>query len=80
MAKRTVVTLIDDIDGSRAEETVVYGIDGDVYAIDLNTVNAQDLRDAVAPYLSVSRRLGRLETAQLRRGDADRDVPHRPAK
>lgn len=62
MAKRTVVILVDDVDGSPASETIVYGIDGSAYAIDLNAVNGQELRDALAPYMSVSRHLGRLRT------------------
>ncbi len=44
MAKRMVVTLVDDVDGTEAVETVIYGIDGIAYAIDLNAVNAQELR------------------------------------
>lgn len=55
MARRTVVRLVDDIDGSDATETVVYGLDGRLWEIDLSAENAADLRDVLAPYLSVSR-------------------------
>lgn len=55
MARRTVVRLVDDLDGSEAVETVVYGIDGRLWEIDLNAENARDLRDVLAPYLTVSR-------------------------
>ncbi len=51
VTERMVVTLVDDVDGTEAVETVIYGIDGIAYAIDLNAVNAQELRDALAPYL-----------------------------
>ena len=40
MAKQTITQLIDDIDGSEAEETITFGIDGASYEIDLNAKNA----------------------------------------
>lgn len=58
MAQRTIVTMTDDLDGSEAVETVAFGLDGQTYEIDLNAVNAQELRDALAPYVSVARRAG----------------------
>ena len=63
MAQRTVTRLVDDVDGTEASETITYGIDGAVYEIDLNRENAGDLRDALAPYISVSRAVGRLQGA-----------------
>lgn len=56
MAKQTVVTLIDDIDGSAATETISFGIDGANYVIDLGDKNAKKLRDAVATYVAHARR------------------------
>lgn len=56
MAKQTVVTLIDDIDGSAATETISFGIDGASYVIDLGDRNAKKLRDAVASYVAHARR------------------------
>jgi nucleoid-associated protein Lsr2 len=56
MAQKTVVELIDDIDGSPAEETVRFGLDGIAYEIDLSRKNAARLRDAVAAYVSAGRR------------------------
>jgi Lsr2 len=47
---------IDDIDGTEAEGTVSFGIDGTFYEIDLNAANAAALRDAYQPYLSAARR------------------------
>lgn len=66
MARRTVVRLVDDLDGSEAAETVVYGLDGRLWEIDLNAENARDLRDVLAPYLTVSRP-HRLDTPAPRR-------------
>jgi hypothetical protein len=36
MAQRTVVSLVDDLDGTEANETVEYALDGVIYEIDLN--------------------------------------------
>lgn len=58
MAQRTVITLTDDIDGSEASETVMFGLDGATYEIDLNEVHAEDLREVLAPFVSVARRSG----------------------
>lgn len=56
MAQRTV--LVDDLDGGQAEETVTFGLDGVSYEIDLSESNRSKLRDALAPYIGVSRRVG----------------------
>jgi hypothetical protein len=49
---------IDDIDGSEAEGTVRFGLDGTEYEIDLNAEHAQALRDALARYVQTGRRAG----------------------
>lgn len=67
MASRTIVTLIDDIDGSTATEQIKFGLDGQQFEIDLSTANAQGLRDALAPYISVGRRTGRRPSPSGRR-------------
>lgn len=56
MAKQTTVTLIDDIDGSEADEQVEFAIDGKSYEIDLSSANGSRLRDALAPFVSAARR------------------------
>ena len=58
MAKQTTITLIDDIDGSEAEEQVEFAIDGKGYEIDLSAANVSRLRDALAPFVSAARRTG----------------------
>jgi hypothetical protein len=50
--------LIDDLDGSEAEGTVRFGLDGAEYEIDLNAEHAQALRDALARYVRAARRAG----------------------
>ncbi|MBF4568764.1 Lsr2 family protein [Plantibacter sp. VKM Ac-2880] len=61
MAKRTIITLIDDLDGTDIPpgtgETVRFGVDGRSYEIDLGDDNAAALRAALQPYAQVGRRL-----------------------
>lgn len=59
MAQKVNIVLIDDIDQTDAEETVSFGLDGKEYAIDLNSKNAQKLRDALAPYVAHGRAVSR---------------------
>ena len=56
MAQRVNIVLEDDIDGSDADETVTFALDGVSYEIDLNGKNAAALRDALAPYVGHARR------------------------
>jgi hypothetical protein len=58
MATQTTVTLVDDLDGSNADEQVEFTVDGKSYAIDLSASNSQKLRDVFAPYISAARRSG----------------------
>jgi Lsr2 len=58
MAKRTVVLLEDDINGSEASETVSFAVDGNDYEIDLNAAHANELRQALEKYVSVARKSG----------------------
>ena len=64
MAQQVNIVLVDDIDGSAADETVSFALDGKEYEIDLSAKNAGKLRDAIAPYVgharkAASRRRGR---------------------
>ncbi|GAA1942072.1 Lsr2 family protein [Amycolatopsis minnesotensis] len=58
MAQKVLVSLVDDLDGSEAEETVEFGLDGVSYQIDLSSDNAEELRDALAQYVEHARRAG----------------------
>ena len=58
MAQKIQTLFIDDLDGSEADGTVRFGLDGTDYEIDLNTGHAQALREALEPYVSVARRPG----------------------
>ncbi|MBT2522496.1 Lsr2 family protein [Arthrobacter sp. ISL-28] len=56
MAKRVITTLEDDLDGSEANETITFSIDGTEYEIDLNDAHANELREAMNKYTSVARK------------------------
>ncbi|MFI1408724.1 Lsr2 family protein [Streptomyces sp. NPDC020707] len=58
MAQKTVVTLIDDINGGEADETLVFGLDGKSFEIDLNGANAKKLRKALEKYIEAGRKTG----------------------
>jgi Lsr2 len=55
VAQKIQTLLIDDLDGSEAEGTVRFGLDGTEYEIDLSAEHAQALRDALARYVSAAR-------------------------
>lgn len=69
MATQTIVTLVDDLDGSEASESVSFALDGASYEIDLSDSNADKLRDALAGYVASARRV-----------DGARRGPGRPPK
>ena len=58
MAQKIQILLIDDLDGSEADGTVRFGLDGAEYEIDLNAGHARALRDALARYVDAARRAG----------------------
>ncbi|MFI6362289.1 Lsr2 family protein [Nocardia sp. NPDC050630] len=60
MARKVVVTLVDDFDGkSPAEETVAFALDGVEYEIDLSITNAGQLRGIFESWTSNARKIGR---------------------
>lgn len=79
MAQKVVVSLVDDLDGGAAEETVAFGLDGKNYEIDLSSANAGKLREAVATFVAAARRPGgsgrgsRRSARATSAGSADRE-------
>jgi hypothetical protein len=72
MATRTITSLVDDADGSEAQETVELGLEGTTYEIDLSNHNAKKLRDALEPWVSKARKTGgRQRTRRDGAGKAD---------
>ncbi|TDC10804.1 Lsr2 family protein [Streptomyces sp. 8K308] len=66
MAQKVQVLLLDDLSGGEADETVTFALDGKTYEIDLNTDNAEKLRDALEPYVKAGRRAGGARAARGR--------------
>jgi hypothetical protein len=59
MVQKVVTELIDDVDGSGADETVIFAWKGYTYEIDLSAKNVGKLDKALAPFIGKARRLGR---------------------
>lgn len=57
MAQKVNVLLVDDIDGSEADETLAFGFDGTHYEIDLNSEHAQVLRGQLGRYAKAARKV-----------------------
>ena len=58
MAQRIQTLFIDDIDGSEAEGTVRFGIDGTEYEIDLSAGHGDELRAALKEFIAHARKVG----------------------
>lgn len=60
MGQRTIVELIDDIDGTIIADgrgrTVTFGLNGTTYEIDLTDENATELESVMHPYVIKARR------------------------
>ena len=59
MARQVITTLIDDLDGKKADRTVEFSLDGTAYTIDLSDANAGKLRKALDPFITAGTRVGR---------------------
>jgi len=71
VAQRIQTLFVDDIDGSEAEGTVRFGLDGANYEIDLSVAHSEELHKALAPYAAHARKVGGTRrTARRGRGNA----------
>lgn len=68
MAKKVVTTveLTDDVDGSKADQTLTFTWNGVEYEIDLSKKNAAALHRAIKPYVDAARRVPRSATRRAR--------------
>jgi hypothetical protein len=73
VAQHVRVELVDDLDGSPAQETIEFGLDGTLYTIDLSSVNARQLRATFEPYVAGARR-----SAAAQRSAAEKSGKRRP--
>ena len=58
MAQKIQTLFIDDIDGGAAEGTVRFALDGTDFEIDLSAAHSDELRKALATYISHARKVG----------------------
>ena len=70
MAQEVQTLLFDDLDGSDAETTIRFGLDGSDYEIDLNAAHAKELRESLAVYAGHARRIPRAGRRPARRKQA----------
>ena len=67
MKKTTkVVEVVDDFDGSPADQTVRFAFNGASYEIDLNREHFEEFAEAIQPYIKAGRKVG----STRRRGNA----------
>jgi hypothetical protein len=57
MAQKMIVEVLDDIDGTPADGTVTFTVDGVAYEIDLNQKHADQLAKAIRPFVEKARKV-----------------------
>jgi Lsr2 len=77
MAQKIETLFIDDLDGSEAEGTVHFGLDGSEYEIDLSATHAAELRKALEKYVGAGRKVSG-PTRRTGRGSARRSATNGP--
>jgi hypothetical protein len=80
MAKQVITSLIDDIDGKPASQTIEFGLDGVSYSIDLSDRNADKLRGALHPFIDAGTRVGRVGAGGGRRPGGRPGLPARTSR
>ncbi len=71
MSQKTVITFVDDLDGSaEGVSTVEFGLDGVTYAIDLSPANHRRLLQALEPMVEKARRAPRGRRPHIGGGSA----------
>jgi len=64
MAQKTIIQLEDDIDGTEADETVAFALDGTNYEMDLTSENADALRGVLDNYTAKARKVGKAKSSR----------------
>ena len=65
--KKTQVVLLDDIDGTEAEETVSFSFKGVSYELDLSSANAAAMAEDLEKWIKPARRVGGRTTTRSAR-------------
>ena len=67
MAQKVIRQFIDDIDGSPAERTFTFTVDGTRYEIDLSSENIKEFNDAIAGFVESAREVNSGNGRQTRK-------------
>src|SRR4051812_24108752 len=67
MAKRALITVTDDLDGTDGAETVHFGYEGRTYEIDLSDENRAEFDEFMTRYVDAARRTGGSSRSSSRR-------------
>ena len=67
---KKIVEVVDDFDGTPADQTVRFAFNGASYEIDLNRAHFEEFAEAIQPYIKAGRKTG----STRRRGNAGQ--PH----
>jgi hypothetical protein len=57
MAQKVIRQFVDDIDGSEAERTLRFAVDGTHYEIDLSSENIREFNEAIAGFVESARKV-----------------------
>jgi hypothetical protein len=57
VAQKVETVFIDDLDGSKADTTIRFGLDGSDFEIDLNTTHADEFRKTAERYIEAGRKV-----------------------
>jgi hypothetical protein len=57
VAQRTQIVYTDDFDGSEADGTIRFGVDGTEYEIDLNKEHTEQLTKVLGPFIAAARKV-----------------------
>ena len=75
MAQKTLIQLVDDLDGTPLTDgegkTVTFALEGVTYEIDLTHAHVDELTEILAPYVTAGRKVGRKSAARTAGAKSD---------
>ncbi|QTI68002.1 histone-like nucleoid-structuring protein Lsr2 [Gordonia polyisoprenivorans] len=76
MARRTVVTFVDDLDGKELKEavTITFSVDNKAYEFDTSPAHAKQFRQDLERYVTASRSAGSRRSKAARSARSSRDL------
>lgn len=77
MAQKVVREFVDDIDGSAAERTFTFAVDGTAYEIDLSSENIAEFKSAIGGFIESARKVKTTSNGRRQRGTPTTDLRER---